>query len=180
MKRNRKTGFTLIELIVMIGILGVIVIAGSGLFLTLLRSSVKTRALVEVKQSGSYAMEVMSRMIRNAQTLVAYEQAGETKVCETNMTKLVIKNPDDGETEFICWLGDPTGGEDNMIASNSSSLTSRRVKLDACRFDCYPGQEGLNPDRVEINFTLSQLGEASRPEEKTDLDFSTEISLRNF
>ena len=90
------------------------------------------------------------------------------------MPKIKIKNPDDGSTEFAC--------EPDKISSNSASLTSDKVVPVAgtCYFDCEEGVSGTSPDKVTINFRLSQAGTVSRPEEEATVNFQTTVTLRNY
>lgn len=165
----KKNGFTLIEIIVVIGILGIIMVMGSNLFFSILRGSTKTKILQLVKQNGDYTITVMSRMIRNAR-----EISGN---CQLGMTNLAIQNPDGHETEFSCLEIGTTNGR---IASNSARITSSDVKVDSCSFTCVNGEVGVSPAAVTINFTLSQAGVTTRLEEQASVNFQTTISLRNY
>lgn len=157
----KKSGFTLIEMIVVVAILGMVAIFGSNMLFTILKGSLKTKVLSEVKQNGTFAISTMERMIRNAKELVS---------CDSGSVK--IKNPDDFETTFVC--------SDTAISSNSAALTSSNVKVDSCAFACSLGTAGILPSTVGINFTLSQVGAATRKEEKALVKFQTTVSLRNY
>lgn len=161
----KKTGFTLVEILVTIGILGIIVVVASNLFFSLLKGSMKTKTLQTVKQNGTYAISVMERMIRNARGI---------ETCTSAMKKIKITNPDMRTTEF-----DLTGPQ---IASNSGNfLTSNEVKVESSKvnqFDCVPGNG--KPAVVTIQFSLSQAALANRPEEEASVTFQTTVSLRNY
>jgi len=165
----KKNGFTLIEMMMVVGILGIIVVLGSGAFFSILRGSTKTKTLQMVKQNGDYAISVMERMIRNARALVS-------PVSDSTVSSITIKNPDGGETTFSC-EGDPA-----TIASNGASLLSSEVEVDDCAniFDVAVGQAGIKPAVVEINFTLTQAKTTNRPEEQAEVNFQTTVSLRNY
>lgn len=164
-----KKGWTLIEILVVIGILGVIAIIATNLFFSILRGSTKTRVLTEVKQNGNYAINVMERMIRNAEKDSLRYDAGEGKWIE-------IKNPDGGTTLFTC------PDSNNMIASNGASLTSNKVRVEDCTstFTVAPGVEDVRPPAVTIDFTLMQAGTTTRPEEQASVNFKTTVILRNY
>lgn len=168
-KLSAKSGFTLIETLVVIGVLAIVVVVGSTSFFSLLKSSTKTKTINAVKQNGDYAMGVMAKMIRNARYI---EENTDGQTCEPDMTKIKIKNPDMDSTEFAC--------DGDAISSNSATIISNQVKLesDSCFFDCQEGSS-LHPDVVTINFTLRQAQEITRPEEEASIDFTTTISLRN-
>lgn len=159
-----RQGFTLIEILVVIGILAIIVVVGSTSFFNLLRGSTKTKTASLVKENGDYALGVMTRMIRNAQKI---------SVCNPNMTSIEILNPDGGLTEFSF--------DGDTISSNSAAIISSQVevKSESCFFDCQEGGP-LQPDVVIIGFTLTQAdGATGRPEEQVSIDFKTTVSLRN-
>lgn len=167
-----KKGFTLIEILVVVGILGLIAVIGTNMFFSILKGETKTRVLAEVKQNGNYALSVMGRMIRNAKEITS---------CTSNMQTITIKNPDREETTF-----DLSG---TRIASRSALgtgyLTSDKVRIDKTdpvnkpyRFDC-TAVTG-SPAVITIRFTLSQPGVATRPEEQATVDFKTTVSLRTY
>ena len=167
-------GFTLIEILIVLGILAIIVVVGSNMFFTILKSSSKTKVLTEVKQNGNYALNVMARMIRNGKI-----GAGE---CGANPDRITITNPDDGITTFHC-CGSPP-----MIASKSGSLTCEQARLtsnkvqvsSSCNDFISCTQAVGGPPVVTINFTLQQAGTAARPEEEALVNFQTAVTLRNY
>ncbi len=169
----KKTGFTLIEILVTVGILGMIAVIGSGMFFSILRGSTKTKTLQLVKQNGDYAISVMERMIRNAKSV------------NGGGSSIAIVNPDGKTTTFNCC----GSGSNLMIASQSGTLsceearlTSSEVKVDICSFEVTSGEPGVRPAVVKINFTLSQAPPAggARPEEQASINFQTTVSLRNY
>ena len=67
---------------------------------------------------------------------------------------------------------------DSEISSNSASLISNLVKVDSCVINCTSGQ-GINPDVIEITFTLSQGSDTTEKEDIAEIEFSKKITLRN-
>lgn len=167
----KKNGFTLIEIIVVVGILGIIMVMGSNLFFSILRGSTKTKTLQLVKQNGDYAISVMGRMIRNARSVSGSESS------------ITIVNPDGMPTAFSCGDIDIPPDGNAEIASNSARLISNEVKVSSnCSnvFSVTTGEVGARPNVVTINFTLSQAGVTTRLEEQASVNFQTTISLRNY
>lgn len=163
-----KKGFTLIEILVVIGVLAIIVVVGSTSFFNLLKGSMKTRTISLVNQNGDYALAIMERMIRNGEII----ENSDGQTCVSGMNKIKIINPDGDWTEFSC--------EGDTISSNSASLISNQVKVanGNCSFDCQ--RAGIfEPDVVTINFTLSQAQTGVRPEEEASVVFKTTVVLRN-
>ena len=168
-------GFTMIEILVVVGILGVIASVGSIMFFTTFRSSTKTKILSTVKQNGDYALSVMGRVIRDSQEVIANTEIP-SRTCESGMKKIKVKRLNGSEAEFSCVEG-PSG----FIASNSAALTSSEVevKLNSCYFDCTT-EGDFYPQNVVISFTLNQATLTTRLEEQAAIDFRTTVTLRNF
>lgn len=160
----KKNGFTLLEIMVVVGILGIIAVVGSGTFFSILRGSTKTKTLQLVKQNGDYAISVMERMIRNARRVSG---GGDS---------ITIVNPDGETTVFSC------EGSPATIASNSAPLMDKEVKVDSCYnvFTVTSGISGVRPAVVKINFNLSQAEMTTRPEEQASINFQTTVTLRNY
>lgn len=174
-KGRSSTGFTLIEVLVIVFLVGLIVIVGGNLFFSILKGASKTGITKEVKQNGDYALGVMERAIRNAQEIV---QNSDGQTCTSAMNKIKVKAVDGGETEFGCVSEDGVA----KIASGSGRLTGKNLTLGATcpgslSFSC---DEVSFPPKVTISFTLSQKGTAGRPEEKAQISFQTTVSLRNY
>jgi len=164
----KKNGFTLIEMMIVVSLLGIIAVVGSGAFFSILRGSTKTKTLQMVKQNGDYAISVMERMIRNARALVSPTE-------DSTVTSIKIKNPDGKETTFSC------GGPQATIASNGASLLSSEVKVNNCNiFEVTVGQPEIRPAVVKINFNLSPEVSSTRPEEQATVNFQTTVTLRNY
>ncbi len=168
MKKSAK-GYSLIEMLVAISVLGFVAVAGSNLFFGTLFGSSKSEIIKEVKQNGEYALFTLEGMIKNSLSVID---------CSSN--SLTIKGQDGQETLFRL-LSDVNGI--SRIASNSSYLTGAKAKVSAFAIECTDLQPG-RPVKVSISYTIENyLGnqEAAdvRPEKKGSLSFSTVVSSRN-
>lgn len=81
----KKNGFTLIELIVVVGIMAVLGLIFTNTLMQTLRGQNKVRILNQVKQNGQVAMEKISNAIRQ----------GEKVVCIGNSKGLNVPTPND-------------------------------------------------------------------------------------
>jgi len=162
------TGFTLIEVLMTVFILGIVIVVGGNLFFSILKGASKTELTKEVKQNGDYAMAVMERMIKGATALD----------CTGAPSAITITSPDSLPTIFRCLAGVGV----TKIASNSGALTGDNVSLGAScpgslSFICY---EDVSPPKVKVSFTLYQKGSSTRPEEQAQVPFQTTVSLRTY
>jgi type II secretory pathway pseudopilin PulG len=175
MKTNGFTpssrGFTLIEILAVVGFLAVVVVTSTGLFFSILKVSNKVQVLNQVKQNGNYALTVMERSIRNAVGI--NNSAGDW---------VELVDPGGGQTRFACEEITVGSVTENAITTDGARLTSEGLSVTDCAsvFLVESGMAGVNPDKVTIQFTLSQTGDPGRQEERAEVDFQTTVSLRNF
>jgi len=178
--KNKRliSGYTLIEIIITVGILAVVAVIGTNIFFTVLKGSSKSKVLTTVKQNGDYALSVMERMIRNSENIIVNS---DDQTCDLGMTKFKIRGLDKQETEFefVDNDADPSNGYD-YIASNSSRLTSDEVKIINPTFDCVKDSD-FTPPSITIKFTVSQnMVTTPRPEEDASVDFQATVITRNY
>lgn len=176
----KQRGFTLIELLVAVAIISGLGTVLAQSFFTTTRSAIKVEKLTDVKQNGEYALAIMERMIRNAQTLAASCTSGGTQATPS----AALLNPDGNRTTFTCALD----GSVTRIASVSSVgteyLTSSAATLggascdtDTLAFTCTSIAD--IPKNVKITFQLSQKGTPVDQFEKASTTFQTSIGVRN-
>ncbi len=177
-KHSDRRGFSLLEVLVSVGIIAFLGTTLTQILFSITRSSAKTEVLKDVKQNGEFSLQLMERYIRNARTI--------TSTCTasgTSLDSLSFVNPDGGTTSFYC-LSD---GKAIRIASSSASgvqfLTSNSVTLGAsCAtsslvFVCTASDDV--PKSIHISFQLAQIGTPVDQFEKAGANFQTTILLRN-
>lgn len=175
---DKKTyGFTMLELVVSIAILGGVGLVLSQIFISTFRTNTKTEILKEVKQNGEFALEVLTRMIQNSTAI--------TSACTGASSKsIVITSPDGFQTTFGCVLDGTTTRLASQSASTTYYLTSSSVSLGGANcaasnisFVCEKTL-GL-PSTVFVSMTLGQVGAAVDQFERSSAVFQTTISTRN-
>lgn len=173
-------GFTLVELIISIGIIALIGSVISQVFFQTTRSNAKVEIQKEVKQNGDYAIEVMQRMIHNS--LAVTSSCTSTGFSGQTLT---ITNPDFGSTTFAC---DNTSGTPRIASVSAlgiSYLTTASVTLGgtACATSTYQTvctTLNSHPYNVKINFTLSQTSTSPDIVNQATQSFQTFVTIRNF
>lgn len=92
---HRMKGFTLLELLVSIGVLGLISAVIAQIIFTTVKMNQKTENIKEMKQTAAGAMETMVRMVQSSQDILT--------TCDGSASEsLDIINPGGGQTTFTC------------------------------------------------------------------------------
>lgn len=164
-KNTSSKGFTLVEMAVAVGLLGMISVAAVALFFSTIRGGGKVSVGTEVKQNGQFAVSTMEQLIRNSLALTSCTNSG-----------VVLQARDGASLTFSCTNIGPTG----YIASNSARLTSTSVAVTSCGFSCSIDTSGRRPPLISVNFTVRQANVDVEEEGTAEADFSTSVSLRNY
>ena len=186
--RQLSKGFTLLEFLVVIGLLS-ITIGSILLFLTsVLKGTNQANITSEVKQNGQVVLDTLESQIRNATDadcmLVSGSDCLDVKLFRVNADPLRIRcvspvgQTENGRIEIASSaLDDPT---------NFTSITNTDVKsgvsVGNCKFNIVLSSGGVSaPPIVAVSFTVSQgVAAASRSDFVANVDFQTTISLRGY
>lgn len=152
--RLRQTGYTLIELLLYVAIVGVLLTSVSYFFGIMVDSRVKNQSIAEVEDQGSATMDYITQTIRNATSITSPAAAGSgsslTLVVPTGSLSPTVFNLS-GTTLQV------TEGAASAIA-----LTSNDVQVSALTFKnlTRSGTPGL----VQVSFTLARTNPNNRNE----------------
>ena len=156
-------GISLIETLIVIGIFAVLGILSTSAVLLSLQGSKKGDSQIKVRENVDYALSVMERNLRNA----------ESSLCPST-SEVTYVDSNDVPGSFSC-LDVPLAG---YVASGSARLTSDEIKIIACSFTCTAG-DGSVPPRVAIDISAVDAG-TSGSKEGAAVSISTEINLRTY
>ncbi len=184
--RNLTYGFTLIEVLITIVIVGILGTMATQSLLTLLRNQSKTDIIKEIKQNGDYALSQMEVKIRNAKTAGILGLTPNCNSTGATGNNLTIINPDNSVTNFICLTNRlqqqdiPAGTTGPSPSPNFLSNTLVSVTTTSCAniFTCTVPSNNV-PRKIRINFTLQESAVNAIAAEKSSQTFATEVSLRN-
>lgn len=123
---GRQAGYTLIELLLYVTILGSLLTAISLYFSTSTESRVKNQSIAEVNQNGTLIMERITHAIRNADSITS-PTAGNNAASLTIVTSGVntVFNMDGGSTQIMGYNGTGTatdGANSNVV--NATKFTA--------------------------------------------------------
>lgn len=179
--KNEK-GFTLVELLAAIMVVGVISGVVGSILISSLVGSNKTNSLEKVRQGGNFALLQISKAIEfsrnfygvsidgvNYVTDCTEDEVSPTPTPAYNFAKIVTL---EGNTVvYSC--------ESSTISSNGDSLIDNdALKTTSCFFTCSQ-DNSLLPPSIGINFDLSTNESSTFLERNSSVSFSTSVTLRN-
>jgi prepilin-type N-terminal cleavage/methylation domain-containing protein len=159
-----KRGFSLIELIVVIGLLSLLMLAISSTMLMSIVSSSRIRTTTKVKQAGGYAIGQIQAMVRGAKTIT---------ICDSGNATIEVVNLDGGATELLA----ESDGTDFRIASNSGIyITPEKMTVTGFTVTCLPDE--TEPSLIKFAFDLQDT-KSEQSTQNPILHFETSINTRN-
>lgn len=154
--KNNSQGFTLVELLLYVSIVGVIIFSVAGLLFLLFESRVKNQTIAEVEQQGIQVMQIITQTVRNVSTISSPTQG-------VNAVSLTV-----GASTF-----DLSGG---TIRADAIALTNARVTASNISF--YNLSRSGTDGTIRIQYTLTHLNPSGRNEYDYQKTFYGSASLR--
>lgn len=160
-----KKGTSIIELVVVIGLISLLALAMSAIMLTTIVSSNRVRRLTQIKQSGDLALNQIQTLIRNSRQIVS---------CDTDTDTLSTINPDGNTTDIMI----EDDGTASRIASNSGIyMTPNTLEVSGFSITCEPDE--ANPVLFKISFDMAHTVSSGNERENPNLHFETTVGIRN-
>lgn len=186
---KKKSGFTLLETIIVIGIISLILPLIFSIVFSITRQQAKVYVLSTVKREGDNALSVIENLIRTNAVAIYSDQALSTKVCTT-----ISFDGDNGSSFYFSdkdgnWFNFKTTTDNNLlkIASNSSTLnmaidltSTKNTQISSFNISCDQTSSTTSPI-ISIQFTIAQKQtNSTRIEDLASLNYSTKIKLRSY
>jgi type II secretory pathway pseudopilin PulG len=162
------TGFTLIEILLAVGIAATLITAASALLQITLQSRIKNQVIAEVEQQGVQVLHVIAQAGRNAETITA-PAVGASGASLTLDVVTAANDP----TVF-----DLSSGTIRITEGTGSavSLTNSRVTASALTFQNL--SRSGTPGTFRATFTLTHVNPTGRNEYAYTKTFYGSASLR--
>jgi Tfp pilus assembly protein PilE len=172
-------GFTLVEMLVVAGLVGILSIGIGSTFMSTLKGSNRSALQAKMKSQGDFAIASMERTIRSAVKfptcsgsatdnqgpIVTFAAVGLNGTTQTKMYEFVKT---DGQ---IYSTVDGTTG----TVVGSSAQTTGVIRVTSALFECVLGSN-INPGVVKITFTLHAV---NSDQDIADQTFQTSVAMRN-
>ncbi len=168
-RRTFHHGYTLVELLAVIGILSVIgSIVVSVIFISLTGSK-KTETVEVIRQNGDLTLSQMVKSIRFAKSLdTPANCVPSATVSSVTFTPIAS----DGQITYSC-----TG--DTLASNGASLLNTTSIRTQSCSFVCTQSTLSSAPT-ITIQFTLVPAVGGAFAETKAQLPFQSSVTLRNY
>lgn len=167
-RQIQNKGFTLLEVILYIGLLSIILTAIVSFSSMFVESRIKSQAIAEVEQQGLQTMQLITQTIRNAEN---------------------ITSPTTGSSAASLTLDVVTAGDDPTIFDLSGNairikegvgpnvnLTSARITASNLNFQNL--SRASTPGIIRVSFTLTHVNPNGRNEYNYSKTFYASASLR--
>ncbi|MDZ7611752.1 MAG: prepilin-type N-terminal cleavage/methylation domain-containing protein [Candidatus Moranbacteria bacterium] len=165
--RNEQ-GFTLVELLLYVGVVVVIISGVTGLAFLMLETRVKTQAMNEVNYQGERIVEIITQTVRNAEGINS-----PTKQGSSGSLSVDVLDAGDDPTVFDSSGGSVTiqeGGAGTIALSNNHVSVSNLVFSNNGLTDA--------PDSIQFSFQLNFNNPEGRNEYSYSKTFNGTASVR--
>jgi len=184
---NNTRGFTLIEILISIGVFGMIRGLAIGIFLSLSAAYDRADVVSTLNSEGNRVIEIVSRMVKSSSNVTEQvTPAGLILILPTES----LEYETNGRCHTVVIEDDGTGGiEKYSTASDCIGtpicpstapclLTSSKVTVQS--FSTTVVEGGLNPDQVSISYELTQDASLSDTSQQGAIEFARTISSRSY
>lgn len=172
MKKSPERGFTLVEMIVSVGLFAVVMTIASGAYLSLINIERKARALSDLMTNLSFATESMARAIR---TGTNYSCNGGGDCASGTGTTFTFVNDQGVTTTYLTTTANTVGQCDfsGCNSSTATTLTDPRIKNFALSFTL----RGSSPsDTIQPYVIFTVSGTITPDANTTPIPFNIQTS----
>lgn len=175
---NSRSGFTLIEMLVVIIIVGMTIPLLMTIFVSVLRQQGRVKGLEIAKSQADTAFSSIKLAIRNNATSIhsAYPATDANEICNTTTSSPVAASPmvfkDSEGNSFYYSLSGTVIQSQISSDSGPKDMTAAPAEMSNLTFSCERTSDTANPI-VTVSF------ESTHPQIGFTLPYTTKIKLRN-
>ena len=183
---QNKFGFSLLEVVMVISILGIIVPAMFSMYFASMRAQRKVIVLRDTKRNGDNALSTIESLIKQNAVSIhnAAPPTGSNQVCTNSIptascTELFFKDKDGTWFSFVTSNSKIASNSGALLGSTSGYLTNDKSIVSLFDLRCSYISDA-SPALVSITFTIAQNGPTGRPEDISSLNYQTKVKLRSY
>lgn len=188
--KKYERGYTVIELLTVVGVIVAITGILTGIIFSTLRGTSKTNTTSAVAQNGNAALTIISNILTSSDAVLQMRDGpdiilNEDGDCTASPMgdEISLRRIDGGVTTLIC--------DNYMLASRSGALdlplidtTQVTINTDdavACYFICKQEvNDPYSPPSIEVGFTITDSFSGGSFEKTASAGFKTSVTLRNY
>lgn len=178
LKKNTEKGFTLIELILVIALLGICVTVTNDILVSLIRANNKTQVINEIEQQSNFVSLKIEKELRNASvvTIPAASESGTTLSFQTRDGS-TIQYDVNTNTGVITRTLTLNGVQQSTLPLTSNAVPGG-VVVKCGSPDCF-SVSGYNPQIVNINIEFDQAQPTPTNSYTGSITIKSTIVIRN-
>lgn len=158
---HNQNGFTLVELLLYISIVGAIVLSIAGFLSLLMQSRVKNQTIAEVEQQGVQVMQIITQTGRNAAAINSPSTGSSASSLSVDTT-----------------VFDLSGDAIRIIEGAGSPITLTNSRVAASSLTFINLSRTGTPGIIKIQFTLTHVNSEGRQEYNFNKTFYGSATLR--
>ncbi len=175
-----KNAFSLIEILIVIGMFAVLGVVISQSTITSIRSSRKSDSVIVTRENVELAAATIERKLRNASVIFTNPPCSTQGGSAVTIGTFTYETQDDTQGGFTCNnIGEANGRLtfNDITNGTNADLTSPDIMLTQCQFVCTPPNVGVpqSLDVVLVGVDSLQLGV-----EGAEISVRTKINLRAY
>lgn len=169
---NMAWGFTLIEILVYIAILGILMISISSLLIWSNRCNIKAKVMRETLEDARRAMEIMAREIKEAKSIY-------TPTTNPNQLSLETVNylPTDEESTYIDFFSCGSSLCFKKESQDPVSITKENIEVNQLVFTRIVSGDFAS---IQIELRMNYKNPGNRPEYQATVNLTSTASLRSY
>lgn len=185
-----KGGYTLIEVIAVVTIIGIALPSIFSIIYVIVREQAKILAITKTKSEGDYAFNIIDNLLRNSAVTIqtssdplnnstnrCNDPATSPSYSPINGSNFYIKDKY-GNLSRLYTTADGKIASDSSILNASSELTSSKVIVTNFAISCTTRSKFSSPV-ISISFKVQYNTISTRPEDIASLNYQTKIKIRN-
>lgn len=160
---KKRKGFTLVELLVVISVLGVIGSLALVMFVNTLRGAIKSQIISSIKQNGQSILETIDKTIRSSKSVVCVSSDSKTLVVEKGdiytsyIRYRILTERKSGQVRDDCMVA--SGNSDTSKPTNGCIIQDNpeREESEILDFDSFVNRVCNSADPLSSGLILSDI-----------------------
>lgn len=179
-----KNGFTFIEVLIVLGVVGLTIPALFAIFFAILQQQAKVFRLTEIKRQGDYALNIMSSTIRNNAKSLYSDATLVTEQCDDageNYSSTVYFR-DANNAWFTFGLSSSKISSSSSALAQAIDLTNTKTTIRNFTLSCQRKADFSTPV-IYISFDIDYtngVGVTPIPNEQATMHYQTKVKLRSY